>query len=62
MISGSTTGPPAWTGVTTATDPNLKGAVFALSASMIFLGAELDVYGVINLSGLQLSVTQAKAL
>lgn len=61
-ISSGNFGPPKWLGVTTKDDPNLKGAMFALSATLIFLGAELDIYGVVSTSGLQLIVASSNGL
>jgi len=52
-------GPPKWLGVTSANDPNLTGAVFALTSAFVFLGTELNVYGVINTEGLQLTVADS---
>lgn len=59
IVSGNA-GPPA--GVTNINDPKLKGAVFAMSATLDFLGAQLDAFGLINDSGLQLSITDSENL
>jgi hypothetical protein len=50
--------PPPWNGVPAADDPKFKGAVFAMSASLVFLGINVDVYGLINTQGLQLIVSE----
>jgi hypothetical protein len=50
--------PPPWTGVPPADDPTFKGAVFAMSGSLVFIGISVDVYGLINLQGLQLIVAE----
>jgi hypothetical protein len=49
--------PPPWTGVPAADDPAFKGAVFAMSGSLVFIGISVDVYGLVNLQGLQLIVS-----
>jgi hypothetical protein len=61
-ITSGDLGHPKWMGVTSADDPNLAGAIIALSSTLLFLGAELDVYGVVNTKGLQLTVTETKGL
>lgn len=61
-IASGDLGPPKWIGVTSANDPNLAGSIFAMSATLVFLDVELDVYGVINTKGLQFNVTEGRGL
>jgi hypothetical protein len=55
---------PQWLGVNAATAAaraaDLKGAVFALSLSLVFLGTSWDGYGLINETGLQLAVKKSQ--
>jgi hypothetical protein len=55
---------PQWLRVNAATAAaraaDLKGAVFALSLSLVFLGTKWDGYGLINERGLQLAVKESQ--
>ena len=48
---------PDWAGVT-SDDPKLDNSMFALTAKLVFLGSDLEVFGLLDTSGLTLFISQ----
>lgn len=48
---------PEWAGVT-SDDPKMNSSLFGLTAKLVLLGAELEVFGLLDTSGLMLFISQ----